>query len=122
MVVLRESQHESWPEKHSTRKCVYTSASVCKINVQGRLQARFIFNNQKAILLMKCAAAFCDEREKKDSSSLLFLMPWNQNVRDFGDDITYSPQDSIFRNEKKMDGDGKKTDFTDRKGILSVSL
>lgn len=42
--------------------------------------------------------------------SLLSLTPWNLNFWELGDDITYSPQDSIFRKEKICMG-GKKTDF-----------
>lgn len=46
------------------RVCVCKSASVGKINVQGRPGPEFIFNSQKPVLLLKCAASSWDDRQE----------------------------------------------------------
>lgn len=114
MVVLRESQHENWPQKLGLSM---EPESVCvSLHLLARLMCKagcepeFIFNNQKPIFLLWCAVASCDKREKIVCPSFLSL-PWNLNFCVFGDDIAYLPLRLNIQEGKKMYEGGKKTDF-----------
>ena len=68
MAVLRESQHENWPEKlglSTEPETVCASLHLlvrlmCKVGCGPEL----IVNNQKPVLLLKCAAVSCDDKEE----------------------------------------------------------
>lgn len=105
MVVLRESQHENWPEKLGLST---EPESVCaSLHLLARLMCKagcgpgFIFNNQEPIFLLQRAAVSCDEREKVVHPSF-FSPPWNPNFWELeDDDIAYSPLRLNIQEEKK---------------------
>lgn len=67
MVVLRESQHEDRPEKLGlSTEPESMSASLhllAKLMCKAGCGPGFIFNNQKPVSVLKCAAASCDVGE-----------------------------------------------------------